>query len=289
MNREAERFQTSLDSVTAPKWVNPPASDGVVGHAAHWDNSRALIVNADDWGRDRATSDRTIECCRRGTVSSVSGMVFMEDSERAAAIAGEQGIDVGLHLNLTTPFSGPKCSTSLVNHQNRIAKYLRGHRFAGAIYHPLLTQSFEYVVSAQFDEFLRLYGVKPERIDGHHHMHLSVNVLLAKLLPTGTTVRRNFSFQLREKSWSNCFYRRTIDRLLVSRHRLTDFYFSLLPLEPPTRLQRIFSLACESIVEVGVHTINPDEYRFLTCGEIIPLTRGCPIATRFAVGSNGKS
>ncbi len=42
-----------------------------------------LIVNADDWGRDRETTDHTLECVVGGAVSSVSAMVFMEDSTRA--------------------------------------------------------------------------------------------------------------------------------------------------------------------------------------------------------------
>ena len=39
-----------------------------------------VIVNADDWGRDVATSDRTLDCMLHGAISSVSAMVFMEDS-----------------------------------------------------------------------------------------------------------------------------------------------------------------------------------------------------------------
>jgi predicted glycoside hydrolase/deacetylase ChbG (UPF0249 family) len=73
------------------------AVDGVV-------SSGALIINADDWGRSRETTDRTLECWERGSISSVSAMVFMEDSVRAAALARERGIDTGLHLNFTTPF-----------------------------------------------------------------------------------------------------------------------------------------------------------------------------------------
>jgi len=46
-----------------------------------------LIIDADDWGRDARTTDRTFECFRNGALSSASGMVFMQDSERAANIA----------------------------------------------------------------------------------------------------------------------------------------------------------------------------------------------------------
>src|SRR5579862_5616853 len=69
----------------------------------------SIIINADDWGRDRVTTDRILDCVDHGTVSSVSAMVFMEDSERSAVLARRSGIDAGLHLNLTTPLSASHC------------------------------------------------------------------------------------------------------------------------------------------------------------------------------------
>jgi hypothetical protein len=222
-----------------------------------------LIVNADDWGRDRANTDRTLECVLRGSVSAVSAMVFMQDSGRAAEIACEKGIDTGLHLNFTTPFSARGIPTRLAAHQERIGRYLRRSRMAQAVFHPGLVGSFDYVVRTQREEFQRLYRAEPERIDGHHHMHLCANVLWGGLLPSGIKVRRNFSFESGEKSWFNRMYRRGMDRLLARRCRLTDYFFSLPPLEPPSRLQRIFALADLFTVEVETHPINPDEYRFL--------------------------
>jgi YdjC-like protein len=225
-----------------------------------------LIINADDWGRDRATTDRTLECCSQRAVSSVSAMVFMEDSERAAVIARERGVDAGLHLNFTTPFSLRGCPALLAEHQEKIARRLLRHRLAQVLFYPGLTKSFEYVVSAQLDEFWRLYGQQPQRLDGHHHMHLCANVLLGGLLPAETVVRRSFSFHPGEKTLVNRLYRQIVDRILSRRHRLTDFFFSLAPLEPPSRLQRIFSLARRFVVEVETHPVNPEEYHFLLSG-----------------------
>jgi predicted glycoside hydrolase/deacetylase ChbG (UPF0249 family) len=227
-----------------------------------------LIINADDWGRDRETTDRTLECCELGAVSSVSAMVYMEDSERAAEIARMQGIETGLHLNLTSPFSGRGVPSGVTEHQRRIARYLVRHRLAQVWFHPGLMRSFEYVVAAQLEEFSRLYGGAPERIDGHHHMHLCSNVLIQQLLPRGTMVRRNFSFARGEKSLANHLYRDLVDRTLARRHRITDFFFSLPPLEPATRLRGIFALASRFVVEVETHPVNPEEHRYLAGGEI---------------------
>jgi hypothetical protein len=262
-------------------------SSGPARAPARWSTAAPpaglLIINADDWGRDRETTERTLECALRGTVSSVSAMVFMEDSERAAAITSERRIDAGLHLNFTTPFSAPDCPPRLAEHQRRIAKRLLRHRVAQVLFYPTLMRSFEYVVAAQLDEFCRLYGEQPQRLDGHHHMHLCANVLLRGLLPPGTVVRRNFSFQPGEKSFINRLYRQAVDGMLARRHRLTDFFLSLKPLEPPGRLQRIFSLARQFAVEVEAHPASPEEYRFLAGREIYRSTGSVPIAPRFAL------
>jgi len=220
-------------------------------------------VNADDWGRDARTTGSILDCITRGAVTAVSAMVFMEDSERAADEARVHSVDAGLHLNFTTPFTAPDCPSRLMEEQRRITAYLRSHRLAQLVFNPALTRSFEYVVTAQIDEFRRLYGGDPSRLDGHHHMHLCANVLCQRLLPEGTVVRRNFSFQPGEKSVFNRTYRRFVDGRLARRHRLTDFLFSLAPLEPEDRLQRIFSLAGEHVIEVETHPVVPDEYEFL--------------------------
>jgi hypothetical protein len=240
-----------------------------------------LIINADDWGRDPDTTNRILDCVLHGSVSSASAMVFMEDSERAATLACERGVDVGLHLNFTTCFSSPITSGRLAEHHKRVARFLRQKRLSQVVYHPGLANSFEYTVKAQLEEFRRIYGADPRRVDGHHHMHLCANVLFARLLPAGTIARRNFSFRPGEKSGLNRLYRGIIDRILAKRHRLTDFFFSLLPHEPAERLDVIFKLASHSVIEVETHPINPNEYRFLMEGEIFRRTNDVPIATSY--------
>jgi hypothetical protein len=250
-----------------------------------------LIVNADDWGQDAETTNRIVECAAHGAVSSVSAMVFMEDSERAAPIARERGIEAGLHLNLTTPFSAPRGAMRLMAHHRELGRYLLRHRLAQVVFHPGLVRSFEYVVAAQLDEFRRLYGADPDKLDGHHHMHLCENVLLQGLLPRGILIRRNFSFQRGEKSVWNRLYRRFVDSRLARRHRLTDYFFSLEPLEPLERLQRIFSLGRQSVVEVVAHPVKPEEHRFLVEGEILRQIGDVRIAPPSAVlrlGNPGK-
>lgn len=245
--------------------------------AAHDLRRGRLILNADDWGQGRETTDKALDCVRRGAVSAVSAMVFMEDSERAARVARDHGVDVGLHLNLTTPFSGPRSPARLVERQQRLARFLRRHRLSPVVFHPGLVRAFEHVVAAQLDEFRRLYGTGPDRVDGHHHMHLCANVLLSRLLPAGTLVRRSFSFGLGDKSVVNVLYRRLVDRLLARRHRLVDYFFSLHPLRPVARLERIRELARRFVVEVETHPVESDEYRFLIEGDVFRWADSVPI------------
>lgn len=237
-----------------------------------------VIVNADDWGRDINTSDRSLQCFLRGTVSSVSAMVFMEDSERAAHLAQQHLVDAGLHLNLTMPFSAQHIPIRLAEHQRKLCHFLRSNRFAKALYNPCLATSFEYVVKAQLEEFERLYGSRPNRIDGHHHMHLCANVLAQRLMPTGVIVRKHLSFNSAERGYFNRAYRGLQDRWLARRYRAADFLFCLQPTELHQGLERIFDLANCFNVEVETHPVRSEEYRFLMEGEFIRYANGVQIA-----------
>jgi len=249
----------------------------------------ALIINADDWGRDPMNTDRILDCVLRKTVSSVSAMVFMEDSERSAELAKKHDVDTGLHLNFTTPFSGRNVASRIAEQQREISAYLRERRANQAIFNPRLTAKFRTVVTAQVEEYERLYERPPNRVDGHHHMHLSANVLFAGLLPSGTIARRNFSFFPGEKSLVNRTYRKAMDSVLSLRHILTDFFFSLPPLEPQARLDRILSLSSAKFVEVETHPVSNDEYEFLTNGGAERWAAGLQIAPRFLVANGTKA
>jgi hypothetical protein len=275
-----------LKTTEHPPETRSAASDRV-GDSSVPPTGATIIVNADDWGRDMVTTDRSLDCVLRRAVSSVSGMLFMEDSERAAALARQHGVDVGLHLNLTTPFSAAQCPSRLADHQRRLSRFLTLSRFTRVMYHPGLTASFEYVVKAQLAEFERLYGAPASRVDGHHHMHLCANVFFQKLLPADTIVRRNFSFRRGEKSSINRFYRNWQDRRLARRHRMTDFFFPLPPLEPRSRLENFFALANRFNVEVETHPVVPEEYEFLVHGKLFCYAGKTGVASRYVLRSCG--
>lgn len=222
-----------------------------------------IIINADDWGRSRTETDLALSCYREGRITSVSAMVFMEDSARAADLAKEVGIDVGLHLNLSERFTGEVRIGSLRDYHDRIVCFLALNKYAFLFYKPSLRKEFRYVYQAQVDEFVRLYQRTPSHINGHHHQHLCANMLLDRVIPTGEKVRRNFHFWPGEKGLLNRTYRRFVDLLLARRYRLTDFFFALSQCLQSERLTRVTELAETATVEMMTHPANAVELAYL--------------------------
>jgi chitin disaccharide deacetylase len=222
-----------------------------------------LIINADDFGRSAAETNAAISCYTAGRITSLSAMVFMGDSERAAELAKEIQPDVGLHLNFTERFSGPMVPATLASYQDKLAGFLTRNRYSQVIYNPLLRKEFSYSYEAQFDEFTRLFGNPPSRIDGHHHMHLCANLLLSNLIPHGMKVRRNFSFWPGEKSWFNRAYRSFVDRWLARRYELTDYFFDLTQSIREEKIDRAMALAKSNKVELMTHPILELESEYL--------------------------
>src|SRR5262245_48643633 len=120
-----------------------------------------LIINADDLGRRKTTTDAALSCYAQRRITSTSAMVFMEDSERAAELALGSGIDVGLHVNLSERFSAGSVSVRLREYHAQICRFLTANKYTLLLYHPGLAGQFRYVFEAQYAEFLRLYGRAP--------------------------------------------------------------------------------------------------------------------------------
>src|SRR5208282_5974677 len=125
-----------------------------------------LIVNADDWGRSQLETDAALSCYKMGRVSSVSAMVFMADSQRAADLAVAAGIDVGLHLNLSQRFTTEIHDALLQQYHDAIVRFLTRGKYALLLYNPMLRRQFRHVYQAQMDEFRRIYGKNPSHVDG---------------------------------------------------------------------------------------------------------------------------
>jgi chitin disaccharide deacetylase len=248
-----------------------------------------LTLNADDVGRSRAETDSALACLRSGSITSVTGMVYMEDSARAAESVRGGPWDVGLHLNLSEPFTSKDAPAALRERQARLARFLRSNRYALVLFHPLLVRDFDYVVKAQIDAFAHAYGRTVERLDGHQHMHLATNVLVQKLLPEGIRVRRSFTFEAGERGSVNLWYRRRVDRSLRRRHRLCDRFYSLSQLLDPAHLAAVCSAAQTLDIEVMTHPIRPAEYQLLASETFAGLVSQAGVSPAAAVGRGAAS
>jgi predicted glycoside hydrolase/deacetylase ChbG (UPF0249 family) len=228
---------------------------------------RNLIITADDWGRSGAETNAALDCYLQGALTTVSAMVFMDDSERAADLARENAVPTGLHLNFTQCFSASCTSSRLRDCQRRVQRFLLSSKFALLLYNPFLRKDFSYLCESQTEQFVKLYGQMPAHIDGHQHMHLCSNLLLAYSYPLGQRVRRSFTFHAGEKSFMNRGYRMLVDRWLKRRYVITDFFFSLSHYLCFEKLARVVELAKLATVELMTHPIRHEEYNFLLSGE----------------------
>ena len=230
-----------------------------------------IIVNADDWGRSRPETNAALVCYREKRITSVTAMVFMEDSVRAADISKDTGIDVGLHLNLSQQFTGDSYTLLLRDYHDRVVRFFTLNKYSQLLYNPFLRQQIFYTYRAQVDEFQQLYGRDPSHINGHKHLHLCANMLLDRIIPAGKKVRRNFSFWPGEKGLLNRMYRRLVDLWLARRYQLTDYFFSLSQSLQSGSLGRAAELAKSSTVELMCHPSNTNEYLYLMSDDYLAL------------------
>src|SRR5690606_15856147 len=130
-----------------------------------------LIINADDFGLNRAATDAIVECHRAGTVTSTTLMANTPDCTRAAQLsAALTSLGVGLHFNLTwgEPLAGADRVPTLVD--------ARGHLLArDALARRLLlrkvaARDVAEELRAQWAH-LRGLGLHPSHVDSHQHVH----------------------------------------------------------------------------------------------------------------------
>ena len=110
-----------------------------------------LIITADDYGATRDTTLRTLSAFNAGAITSASLMVFMEDSEYGAGQALSYSLDIGIHLNFTTPFTGRNMSRSLITAQEEVGSYLLRNKLSQVLFNPILFSQFRLPYSSSVD------------------------------------------------------------------------------------------------------------------------------------------
>jgi predicted glycoside hydrolase/deacetylase ChbG (UPF0249 family) len=238
-----------------------------------------LIINADDWGASSFITGRIKEFIDKGIANSTSAMVFMKDSNNAAELAKEMRIDTGLHFNVTEPLTQENISPLLKEKHQQLIRYLRKSKLSQVIYNPFLHKEFEYVFKAQYEEYERLYGKAPSRIDGHQHMHLCTNMLIGNFIPRKTRVRRTYTFAFGEKDIINRSYRIVVDQIITKRYECTRFFYSLGEvmykngIKQLETLKSILGLAHTDSIEIHIHPHMQTDYEYCQSDQFIELDR----------------
>jgi chitin disaccharide deacetylase len=117
-------------------------------------SERALIVNADDFGRSGGVNEGVIRCHEEGIVTSASLMVRWPHAVEAAAYAHRGTLGIGLHLDL--------------------GEWVYGQDGWQTSYDVLPEETPEAValeLARQLEEFERLVGGPPDHLDSHQHVH----------------------------------------------------------------------------------------------------------------------
>jgi YdjC-like protein len=133
-------------------------------------------------------------------------------------------------------------------------------------------------VADQLAEFERLYGRAPTHLDGHNHVHLSPNVLLARILPRELAIRRAQNWPPRNTLTARVA--RTARAVWTARRPTTELFTSVRAVHPrfggrgfDELLDRSRSLS----VEIMTHPQWNDELELLTSEEWRAALRVCPL------------
>jgi hypothetical protein len=122
-------------------------------------SGRRLILNADDYAMDAAVDDAILALAERKVVTAASAMVLSPRWREAAAALSSRLVDVGLHFDLTSPFT-----TGLYG--MRLARLI-----ADSHTRRLDEAQLRQAVETQLDLFEDAVGRPPDFVDGHQHVH----------------------------------------------------------------------------------------------------------------------
>ncbi len=135
---------------------------------------RRLIINADDFGLDRAISSGILQAHDEGVLTSTSLVAGGEFADEAALAALKRpALGVGIHLSLldTAPLEGSENVPSLVTAEGRFPPSTSSKIFVDLFMGRLDLAEIEREFEAQIRRVLDL-GIAATHLDGHNHIHV---------------------------------------------------------------------------------------------------------------------
>ncbi len=252
-------FEQSVDTGDS---ALPTARRG--GATKSFKGAGLLIVTANDWGGEARATDGIVACFRDGRITGATAMVYMADSKRACDVAREQGLSLGLHLNLTQPFDDPATPRPVQDRQRRLVRHFANLKVRRWIYDPFVRRLVAAAIFDQLDAFRSLYGAEPTHIDGHEHVHICPDVLLSRALPSATPIRTAHGW--RSGTGPGDVARRVRQAAIARRFTTTDYFSSVRSLVPRLGgegLEAALELSDRASVEIMTHPAMSDEREYL--------------------------
>jgi predicted glycoside hydrolase/deacetylase ChbG (UPF0249 family) len=124
---------------------------------------KAFIFNADDLGCSIRTDEGIIEAARVGVVNCASLLVTGARAAESHALAVDAGLEVGLHLNLTSEaWVDPRDEA-----RRELLRTVRGYEQAQHPLPPAVAQRVREEVTAQFELFMTIAGGLPAHVNHH--------------------------------------------------------------------------------------------------------------------------
>src|SRR5574337_1236010 len=131
------------------------------GRAVPRDDPKPLVLCADDFALDAGVSDGIVGLARQGRLSATSVMTLSprwpQDAKPLAELRGR--IDVGLHLDWTSPFA------RAAGHGLPLAAAMRRALLGG-----FDRAAARAVIARQLDRFEAAWQAPPDHVDGHQHV-----------------------------------------------------------------------------------------------------------------------
>jgi len=219
---------------------------------------RFLILNADDMGMSTGVTDGIARAYEQGLVTDISMIQSMPDSERAARIAAERGMNVGVHLDLTRqkrrkivgrPLLGDEVP-SLTDEEGYFlgSTEFRKRMFGGDID----MGEVEREIGAQIDRAIE-WGLDLTHIDSNEGMHNYYPPILKMVLERA----EDLNLPVR---WPNPAYLDWLDqrRILTTDHLNFTFYDVPAEEKRDTFLNLLDELR-PGVTEFIFHPAVPDE------------------------------
>lgn len=134
--------------------------------------NKFLIINADDFGMDKASADGILDLAEKGLITSATIMANCVRERELKKLSQYTNISRGLHLNLISgePISKASSVRTLIDRNGRF--YSLKELFFRFLQKKVRIEEIEREIISQLQHIYK-YGFEISHVDSHRHLHNS--------------------------------------------------------------------------------------------------------------------